>query len=72
MDRKDISEFEGTKLEKIIDELIDGADFYDDLYIEPGGALRLIPESQQALFAAQNSDLSGWTKVCFGYDREGF
>ena len=72
MDRKDISEFEGTKLEKILDDIIDGADFYDDLYIEPNGEIRIVPDNLKQLFIAQNKNLNGWTKVCFGYDREGF
>lgn len=72
MVRKDISEFEGTKLEKILDDIIDGADFNDDLYIEPDGEIRLVSASLKQLFSVQNKDLNGWTKVCFGYDREGF
>lgn len=72
MKRKDISDFEGTKLEKILDDAIDKADFYDDLYIEPNGEIRIVSDNLKELFKSQHKNLNGWTKVCFGYDREGF
>lgn len=69
MIRKDISEYEGTKMEVELDDIIDSADFYDDLYMEPDGSIRLVPDSLKQLFKAQNKNLNGWTKICFGYDR---
>lgn len=73
MKRIDISEYEGTHWEDKLDAAIDKAGFYDDIYITPDNDIIVIEENLKDLFLAQHqTNLETYTKVCFGYDREGF
>jgi hypothetical protein len=63
MEEKFLHEFEGSKFEEELDEVLSNSNWGDEVFISPENKVVRIDEGCVDLFYAQHKNLEGWTRV---------